>query len=123
MADEITYTLGLQCVNQDLLVDVNDKTRYADQTGRARASGSPSIPTTSAGTALSFTSISTPGFAHFVNLDTANYVEIGVQVAGTFYPFAKLEAGEAALIPLANTTFYARANTAAVRLDYVVLER
>jgi hypothetical protein len=74
-----------------------------------------------AGVALAFTGVTTGGWAYFINNDTANYVEIGVQVAGTFYPLIKLLAGEMALLRLAVLTVYARANTSAVLLEYEAL--
>ena len=38
--------------------------------------------------------IGTVGWAFFRNLDDTNYVEIGLDVGATFYPFAKLGPGE-----------------------------
>jgi hypothetical protein len=38
-------------------------------------------------------------------------------VAATFYPLLKLKPGEVAVCRLATTTFYAKANTAAVNLE------
>lgn len=75
------------------------------------------IPTTAAGTAVTVAAlVATAGYAYFRNLDATNFVEIGVQVAGTFYPLIKLLAGEVAVLRLATVTFYARADTGTVNL-------
>ena len=123
MANEIYYTLGLQIVNGNLLLDINDLARTCDMAGTIVARDVKAVPTTAAGTALDLASISTQGFAHFINLDATNYIEIGVQVSSTFYPFVKLKAGEACLLPLGTSAPFARANTASVNLDFVVCER
>lgn len=65
----------------------------------------------------------TPGWAYFRNLDATNFVQVGVVVSATFYPLVKLFAGEACVFPLATSTIYAKADTAAVKLEYVPLER
>ena len=84
-----------------------------------------SIPTTAAGTALTVAAaVGTKGWAYFRNVDATNFVDIGVQVAATFYPFARLMPGEECHIPLSPAVaLFALANTAAVRLDYGVIER
>lgn len=76
-----------------------------------------------AGVALTVNaSVTTFGWAYFNNLDAANFIEIGVQVAGTFYPLVRMEAGEPAFFRLAQgITLYARANTAAVDLEFGIL--
>ena len=66
--------------------------------------------------------IGTPGMAFFKNLDTTNFVQIGVLDDAAFAPLAKLLAGEPAQFRLATGTFYAQADTAAVNLDVCILE-
>lgn len=66
--------------------------------------------------------VSTAGWARLENLDSTNYVEIGVEVAATFYPFLKLKAGEFCVIRLGTNAPYAKANTAAVQLDYEIFQ-
>jgi len=76
----------------------------------------PTVPTTAAGTAYTFTGLATPGWALLQNLDSTNYVEFGVQVAGTFYPFVRLNAGEQCLLRLSQgLSLYGRANTSGVK--------
>jgi hypothetical protein len=61
--------------------------------------------------------------AVFENLDANNYIEIGIQVTGTFYPFLKLLAGkQAGPMWLGTAAPYARANTGNVKLFYIMYE-
>lgn len=67
--------------------------------------------------------LATLGVAIFTNLDATNYVEIGREVAATFYGVVKLKAGESALLRLTpSVTYYGRANTAAVTTEVTVIE-
>lgn len=66
--------------------------------------------------------VATRGFALFRNIETANYVDVGVEVGGTFYPFARLQPGECAVLRLGTAAPYAQANTAAVRLQYDIFD-
>lgn len=89
------------------------------------SSGVQNIPTTAGGTAFAFgAGVTTLGWAWFVNLDAANFVQIGVQTAGpTFTPLIKLKAGEWGMFRLnPGTTVYALANTAAVDVEFGVLD-
>lgn len=82
-----------------------------------------SIPTNSAGTALVLGSVATNGYAWLQNCDTNNFIEVGVQVSGAFYPLICLKAGEANVIRLAtNVTPYARANVAPVVLKSPIID-
>lgn len=53
------------------------------------------------------------------NLDPTNFVEYGVQVAGTFYPVGELQPGETYVVRLSRNlgTLYLRANTASVEVQ------
>lgn len=65
------------------------------------------------------------GICGFRNIEESggNFVEIGVQVAGTFYPTQKLKAGMAYGGGILGTsTLYARADTGAVQLQKFILE-
>lgn len=66
--------------------------------------------------------IATAGYAFFKNLDGTNYVEIGLYIASTFYPLIHLKPLEVAVLRLATTTFYAKAHTAAVNLEFCVVQ-
>ena len=72
------------------------------------------------GEALSVTDVSTTGWSYFRNLGPTNYVDLGTGTT-TFVAFARLKAGEAAIMRLGTNAPTARANTAAVNLQYYIL--
>lgn len=81
------------------------------------------IGTAAGGEAINLGDVATNGVGYFKNTDSANYVEIGVQVGGTFYPVRRLLAGEAFPDRIApGAVLYARANTASVVLEYAILD-
>lgn len=122
MADEITISAILRCENGNLSVRRDSGSSRFTQTAIGRAGGAQSVGF-AAHEAVAVGDVSTLGWAYFKNLDTTNFVEIGVDVAATFYPLVRLEAGEAALFRLSpSATVYAKANTAAVLLDCEILE-
>lgn len=72
---------------------------------------------------LVVTDITTEGWAYFRNRDATNYVEIGVDVAATFYPVIRLNTGESCAVRLTQgVDIYAQANTAAVILQREILD-
>ena len=58
----------------------------------------------------------------FSNIDETNFVEIGIDDGGTFHSFAKLKPGEQGTIRLSTTAPYARSDTAATDLFYIIYE-
>lgn len=59
------------------------------------------------------------GAAYFYNRDTTNFVEIGLDISSAFVAFVKIPPGCVAFFPGASDKdLYARANTAAVDLEY-----
>ena len=120
MADEIKVTTGLRVVKSAIEVIVSNKTTTLDMTGDAFIRNAQTVGTTHE--ALVTGDLGTAGWALFKNLDTTNYVEIGVDVAATFYPVVKLLAGESCVFRLSTLTLYARANTASVILDSTMVE-
>jgi hypothetical protein len=115
MANEITVRAALSAVKGFLSV-AKDYVVRLDLSGSAFADAVQNIGTTYEQIVIP-AEIATAGYAFFRNLDATNYVEIGVVVAATFYPLLKLKPGEVAVCRLATTTFYAKANTAAVNLQ------
>jgi len=73
--------------------------------------------------ALTVGDVGTLGWAWFRNLDATNFVQIGVDVAATFYPLVRLNAGEAGCFRLAHgITAYAQADTGAVVLEKLIMD-
>ena len=123
MANEITITTGLVATSGSFLVQHSTLTKQATLTTATRSLNTQSIPTDAAGTALVIAGgvAAAGGWAWFRNLGTTNYVAIGVQGAGAFYPLVRLNAGEAAVFRLGVITPYAVANTAAVVLEHDIM--
>lgn len=121
MANEITINLRMSVENGYLVQRFDPSGFSVTMTGTTADGAVQSIPTTLAGTLLGVTSVTTCGWSYFRNTDATNYVDIGVQVAGAFYPFVKLKAGEACVLRLGTNAPYARANTSAVNLQYFIL--
>jgi hypothetical protein len=120
MANEITVTSGLQIIKGSLSQSANTSSFQANLTGVRVNRTTQAVATTHE--AFAAGDLATAGVARFTNLDTTNYVEIGVDVGGTFYPLMKILAGETWQTRLSILTFYLRANTAAVNVDCMVSE-
>lgn len=73
---------------------------------------------------LPVTDIATLGWALFFNNDATNFVEIGDVPVATFVPFVRVEPGEFAVLRLSQaiTTLQAQADTAAVDLEFWLIE-
>ena len=61
--------------------------------------------------------LGTPGYVYVRNMDATNYVEVGITASYTI----KLLAGDFALFPAA-AAIYAKANTAACNVEYIIIE-
>ena len=121
MANEVAVQVSLQVTNGNMSF-LKRENYNADQT----AAGGPSNGVQEIGTShelVSITDITNKGFTYFGNLDTTNYVEIGVDVSATFYPLIKLLPGESAIMRLSpSVAVYAQANTAAIDLETYCFE-
>jgi len=120
MANEITFSTSLKVTKGDF-TDSKSGSDTADMATATAAGGTPSIGTSSH-EAILVTDVGTPGWAWFKNIDATNYVQIGVDVSATFYPFVKLLPGESCVLRLGTTAPYAKANTGAVKLQYLILD-
>jgi hypothetical protein len=118
MANEITLNLKIAVEKTFLVHSESPGTISVDLTGTTAIGGSATVTTTA--TALAMGSVTSTGYAYFRNTGPTNFVEIGTGT-GTFVPFLKLKAGEAAICRLATNAPTARANTASVSLQYYIL--
>lgn len=117
MANELTLNLKVK-YEKNGITDTRTFSDNVDVSGAFLCGGVQTIGTTEE--LLAVGDVATKGYARFMNIDATNYVEIGSYVAATFYPLIKLKAGETAVCRLSAVTVYARANTAAVNLDYMI---
>ena len=126
MANEITVVASLTYVDasitlQTISLEIAPPGTFTISSPRS-VRNQMSVPTTAGGTVIPMGSVSTPGWALFKNLDATHYVEILSAVSGT--TFARLNPKEVALLrlPPGMTAPAALANTAAVLLDYLILD-
>jgi hypothetical protein len=63
------------------------------------------------------------GPAYFFNRSTVNYVEIGREIAAAFEPFLRLPPNTGCFLPgVSDKDLFARANVAAIDLEYFICE-
>jgi hypothetical protein len=123
VSNEISYTFQILLNNGTLKDQYASGSISATQSVAALVRNVQSIAVTPAYTALDLGSVGTlgtPGFAVFQNLDLVNFVEIGIDVGSVFCPFMKLKPGEQGMLRLGTTAPWARADTLAVKLFYVI---
>ena len=127
MADEITVSLKMFAENGNYVSSRTTLNRKLDQAAAGERGGIQNIGTTEE--TLDSTGLTTPGLLFVENLDTTNYVEIGVLDGGSYRNMGRLVAGESAeaggmcLIPVApSVTVQLKANTAACNVRYAWLE-
>lgn len=122
MSNEITVNGQMRALNGSLDVTKNWGALRVDQAAAGYVGNVQEIGFATH-EALAMGDVSTAGYAQFRNLDATNYVEVGVDVAATFYPFLKLKPGEGSgPVRLGTSAPYAQADTGAVKLDYLILE-
>jgi hypothetical protein len=122
--NEIKYSMSFAVTNGSLSDSYNASGLMADQASAAIVRNVQTIAVASAqGDALVLGGVATPGLGFFANLDDANFIEIGIRVSGTFYPFLKLLKGQqAGPVWMGTTGLYAKADTGNVKLMYVLYQ-
>lgn len=123
MASEIQVSVALRATKGFLELSEQPTALQVDMAANTPGGGVQIIGFASHEALSNVSDIGTAGWAFFRNLDVTNYVELGLDVTGTFVPFCKLLPGEYALVPLSTTAVYAKANTAAVNLRWLILPR
>lgn len=126
MASEITTNLTLKVTKGYLDITRSIASAWTLATAKPNVAGMTQAIGFAAHEAINLGDVgaATLGWAWFRNLDTTNYVEIGIDFGpGTFGPLIRLNAGEACVIRLsAACAPYAQANTAAVVLEKVIFD-
>ena len=126
MANEVVYQVQATLSNGGVQDNYSSGSQAIDQTTSGLAKNTQGIGTTAAGEALDIGNLTTPGMSYFVNLDnpdtSTEYIEIGVESGGTFYPLVKLKAGEKAFFRLTTTTPRARSSAGTISLMYGIYE-
>lgn len=124
MANEITVSMSLKCVNGDNTYDRKVNGQQYDQAAQGGRGGVQEIGF-AAHEVILVTDVAVEGWVFMRNLDGTNFVEVGIDVAAAFEPIIRMEPGEPCCFRAskdAGATLYAKADTAAVELEYMVLE-
>ncbi len=122
MADEIKVNFSLAYAKGESRLNIPGKQLAIDSASYPKITNTQIVGTTHE--ALVLGDVASCGAAAFTNTDATNYVDIGVDVSGTFYGLIRLMPGEYAFAPrLATNAPYAKANTASVSLDYTIFSQ
>lgn len=126
MANEILATLELKLLNiagKPTRVVTNPKTEASglklDQTEKTSYANTQTVAF-AAHVALLKGSVTNVGVCYFRNLDATNFVEIGIDVAATFHPTAKIKPGEEWVFRFSGNAPFAQADTGNVKLYYEI---
>lgn len=122
MANEITYAVSLASTKSTAVLSSGSISDTIDMSGTYGATETQLIGTSNE--ALSFNTTDITGDVHLVirNNDSANYVEI-FKDSGNTHLLSKLNAGEScSLRRVPSSSLYARANTAAVSIQFWILQ-
>lgn len=94
MANEISVSVSLQINNGNLQYQ-SRPTAYQDDQGSARGATPGLTQVSTSGTDIDFSKLTTPGYCWLQNLDSTNYVTLGVYEPDTdfFYPVIELPPG------------------------------
>lgn len=119
MANELSINFKLAFSKSGQSLQIPSFVENIDVSSSARNAAVQNIGTTHEALALGDLTTSNTGATKITNLDPTNYVEIGIVVSATFYPVFVLPAGKFMWAPRVSTNaLYAKANTAAVNLEY-----
>jgi hypothetical protein len=119
MSDEISMQFQISLTNGTLKDSYSGTQLGADQVTAALVRNVQTIPFATHN-ALDLGSVVTPGWTVFVNLSATDFVQVGIDVGSVFYPFLTLDPLEQMMCHLATTAPYAKADTGAVDLFYII---
>ena len=123
MANEISFTINIALRNGTLTDSFTNNSTSVNQTTQQLDKA---VEVVGFGAAQSLNVLSvvmaSPGFAVFRNLDTVNFITIGLKPSGTYIPMIRLLAGESCMFRLDNSvgTIWAKADTAPINLYYSI---
>lgn len=119
MADEITVSLRMRVNNGFLIHEESTSNQLVSMTGLVASGGVQNIGTNPE--AIVVNDVATAGYAFFRNTGPTNYIDLGTGTGTSFVAFSRLKAGESGCIRLGTNAPTARANVAAVNLQYYIL--
>lgn len=118
MASEITISALLSFLKGGRKAELGDVAFQVTMTGTDYVHATQSIATSA--TAISIGSITTCGWIAIRNKDATNYITIRAGSGGA--DVIKIKPGETQVFRLATNTPYAVANSAAVEIEYLLIE-
>jgi hypothetical protein len=119
MAQEISINLRMR-VNKGFLIHEDSVTnQLVDMTGSVAAGGVQNVGTNPE--VIVVNDVATAGYSFFRNTGATNFVELGTGTGTSFVAFAKLKAGETSCLRLGTNAPTARANVAAINLQYYIV--
>ena len=122
MANEITITLKLACTNGKYSNTFNPTSLQFNQAAIGAGSGIWNVGTSEENLVVP-DGLANNGYFAAINTDATNYVDLGYDNAGTMRDLVTLKAGEVCLFRVkTGLTLRAKANTAAVKLQFLFLE-
>ncbi len=123
MADEITTTFRLRVIKDGLNIERNAEGQKLDLASDIYTAGMQTIGTTEE--AVTFEADqATVGGCYFRNADATNFLTLGVVENSVYRPFLRLRPGKVvsgAELAMAVGELYAKADTAACKLEKIIL--
>jgi len=93
MADEARITSSLFISNVGKLVYQSQPTAFTADVSTAKGPTPGVVVATTAGVNVDLSVLTVPGFCRIMNLDSTNFVEVGIWDGSTFYPMLDILAG------------------------------
>jgi hypothetical protein len=124
MANELTVTAGLRFAkgSGDAALSITQNlSNTVDVSGTEAGNSLIQVVGTSAEAMAAPSDVGTQGYVLLRNLDTTNFVTVSTDSAAHANPCVKLKAGEIAVFR-ANGALYLKADTAACRVEFTVIE-
>lgn len=122
MANEIKLNWSLSVTQGNLNRRVPSATQNITMTETEPAMAGGIIEVGTTHEAIPLGDVATRGIGYVKNLGPTNFVEIGVLVSGTFYGLHKVKVGESYPIRFGSNAPYAKADTAAIKLEYEIYD-
>lgn len=101
MTDEARLNLSLQITKDNLQYRSHPTAFNADVTG-AKGPTPGAMAATTAGTDVDLSELTSYGWCRIYNLDSTNFVTVGIRDGGEFYPLADVYPGEFTVIQLSQ---------------------
>lgn len=115
MANEATITVSLTMAKNNTKYASKQTQHQVDVTGQfGPAPGTVLCGTAATGTEIDLSAFTTPGMVEFFNLDTSNYIEVGIYDGADFHPMIELGPGENYVMKLSRNVLFGDSGTAVV---------